>query len=99
ELCHLVHDGRELSDGGGARVIAIGKAARDDDGITILQVVRLMPEHGGLLAGGGNGRVVTILIAVGAGKDDDAKLHNFILTTKDTKNTKNKIQGFLVTGP
>jgi hypothetical protein len=44
-----------------------------------------MPEHGALLAGGRNGRVVAILISIGAGKDDDAKFHTFILTTKDTK--------------
>ena len=85
KLTHLVHDGRKLGDGAGAQVIAIGKAAGHDDGVTIFQVVRIMPEHGGLLAGGGNGRVVAILIAIGAGKNDDAKFHSFILTTKDTK--------------
>jgi hypothetical protein len=37
-----------------------------------------MPEHGGLLSGGGDGRVVAILIAIGAGKNDDAEFHNFI---------------------
>jgi hypothetical protein len=45
-----------------------------------------MPEHGGLLAGGGNGRVVAILIAIGAGKDDDAKFHSFILTSQSNGN-------------
>jgi hypothetical protein len=38
-----------------------------------------------LLARGGDGRVVAILIAIGAGKNDDAKFHGFILTTKATK--------------
>ena len=47
--------------------------------------MRIMPQHGGLLAGRGDGRVVTILIAIGAGEDDDAKFHTFILTTEDTE--------------
>jgi hypothetical protein len=85
KFTHLIHDGREFGNGAGAQVITIGKAARDNDGVTIFQVVRIMPEHGRLLSGGGNGRIVTILIAIGAGKDDDAKFHKFILTTKDTK--------------
>jgi hypothetical protein len=41
-----------------------------------------MPQHGGMLAGGGNGCVVAVLIAIGTGKDDDAKLHRFILIHK-----------------
>jgi hypothetical protein len=41
-----------------------------------------MPEHGGLLARGGNGSVVAILIAVGAGKNDDAKFHGAILSSR-----------------
>jgi hypothetical protein len=44
-----------------------------------------VPQHGCLLASSGNGRVVAVLIAIGAGKNDDAKFHVFILTTKDTK--------------
>jgi hypothetical protein len=40
-----------------------------------------MPQHGGLLARGDDGRVVAILIAIGAGKNDDAEFHRFIVAT------------------
>ncbi len=40
--------------------------------------MRLMPQHRGLLAGGSDGRVVAVMVAVGAGKDDDAEFHDFI---------------------
>ena len=45
-----------------------------------------------MLAGGGNSRIVTILIAIGTGKDDDAKFHDFILTTKGVKEHEDKLQ-------
>jgi hypothetical protein len=34
-----------------------------------------------LLSGGGDGRVVAILIAIGAGKNDDAEFHGVILAS------------------
>jgi hypothetical protein len=37
-----------------------------------------VPQHRGLLAGGSDGGVVAVMVAVGAGKDDDTKFHNFI---------------------
>jgi hypothetical protein len=41
-----------------------------------------MPQHGGLLAGCGDGRVIAVMIAIGAGKNDDAEFHISILNTK-----------------
>src|SRR4029077_1038817 len=56
------------------------KAAGDNDGIAILQIVRIVPQHGGLLAGGGDGRVIAVMVAIGAREDDDAKFHALILS-------------------
>ena len=84
KLTDLIHDGRKLSDCSRAQVVAVSKAAGHNNGITVFQVMRIMPEHRRLLAGGGNGRVVAILIAIGAGKDDDAKFHVFILSSRST---------------
>src|SRR5262249_15626352 len=77
----FLHDGREPGDGAGAQIVAVGKAAGNDDGVAIFQVVRLVPEKCGLLSGGGDDGVVAIVIAVGARKDDDAEFHSFILNT------------------
>ena len=45
-LRHRLHDGRELGDGPGAQVVAVGKAAGHEDGVAALQVVGLVPEKG-----------------------------------------------------
>jgi hypothetical protein len=75
KAAHGFHDRREFCDCAGAQVIAESKPSGNDDGIGILQVMRFVPEESNRLFGyllNGPERVV---IAVGAGKDDDAEFH------------------------
>jgi hypothetical protein len=70
-----LHDGRKARDGASAEVVAIGKAARNENGIDALQIFRVMPEKADGLVGDFSDDVVGVVVAVGAGKDEDAKFH------------------------
>src|SRR5208337_1041457 len=83
KLLHRLHDRRELGNCAGTQVVAIGKAAGHNDGVTILQIVRVMPEEGDRLLGHLLDGPVGIVIAVGSGKDDNAKFHLFFLFPGD----------------
>ncbi len=75
ELRDGLHDGGELGDGAGAEVVAIGEAARDEDGVAVLEIVRGVPEIGDGGAELAGEDVMRVVVAVGAGEDEDAELH------------------------
>ncbi len=70
---HLLHDGAEAGDGAGAQVVAVGEAAGQDDAIGVLEIVVLVPEVVRFGLGKVRESVVRVVVAVGAGEDDDAE--------------------------
>src|SRR6266850_1193635 len=70
-----LHGGSESGDGARAQVVAVGETAWDDDGVAILQVFRLVPDHAAWLLGDFRHHVVGVMVAVRAGEDDHAKFH------------------------
>ena len=75
ELLDRLHNGSEVSDGAGAEVVAVGEAAGNNDGIAVFEVFGLMPQEGGRLTGNFGDSVVSVVIAIGSGKDEDAEFH------------------------
>ena len=75
KAAYALHDRRKPRDGAGAQVIAIGKSARHQDRVAAFQVVRLMPQIRHRLAHHAAEHVVRIVVAVGTGKDQNAKFH------------------------
>src|SRR5258706_284276 len=59
----------------GAQVVAVREAARQHDQLTALEGIVLVPEELGLLLQHVFPDVVDVVVAVAAGKDDDAALH------------------------
>ena len=74
---HRRHHRRKLGDGAAAQIIAVGEAAGQNDGIDIAECVRIVPDEFGLLAEIVRDGVPSIVIAIAAGKDDDAEFHEF----------------------
>ena len=74
ELLHRLHDRREAGDGAGTEIVAIREPAGHQDGVAALKVVRSMPEKGDRGLNHRRENVVGIVIAVGTGEDEDAKL-------------------------
>src|SRR5882672_9961561 len=70
-----LHGRSESGDGARAQVVAIGETAWNDDGIALLQVLRLMPDHAARLLGDFRHHVVGVMVAVRAREDDHAKFH------------------------
>ena len=77
ELAHRRHHGRELGDGAAAQVVAVGEAAGQDHGIDVAERGRIMPDEFRRLAEIVGDRVPSVVIAIAAGKDNDAKFHGF----------------------
>ncbi len=74
EAHDLRHHGREARDGAGADVVAVGEAARQHDRVEAGQVGVPVPDVLALEAEELRG-ADDVLLAVGAGEDDDAKSH------------------------
>ncbi len=73
---HGVHDRRAAGDGAAAQIIAITKAAGQRDEVDAIgQLVVVVPEHRGFLAGGLLQRPGHVALAIGAGKYDDGGFH------------------------
>jgi len=73
-----IHDRRKASDGAGAEIVAVGKAAGEDDGVAAVEVFRLVPdEFDGLLEDVADG-VEGVVVAVGPGKDYDSEFHGHL---------------------
>ena len=77
ELADGLHDGRELGDGAAAQIIAVGEAAGENDGIDIAERGRIVPDKLRLLPEIVGDRVERIVIAIAAGKNNDAEFHGF----------------------
>ena len=75
ELLDGLHDGREFGDGAAAQVIAVGEAAGEDDGIDVAEGGGVMPDELRLLPEVVGDGVECVVIAIAAGKDNDAKFH------------------------
>ena len=73
ERRHFLHDGAEAGDGAGAQVVPVGEAARQDDALSALEIPVLVPQIVGLGLGERGQGVNGIVVAVGAGEDDDAE--------------------------
>src|SRR5258707_9157849 len=79
EFADGFHHGRELGDGTGAEVVTESKASGDDDGVAVLEVVRVVPEKRHRLPGDLLDGPKSIVIAVRSGEDYDAKFHRQVL--------------------
>ena len=76
EGAHRVHDRRPRRDGAAAQIIAVGKAARNDDEVGAgRQLAVGMPNHRRLAAGYQLERARHVALAIDAGKDDDGGFH------------------------
>ena len=73
---HRAHHGREPGHRAGAQVVAVGETARQDHDVGAFQVGVLVPQILGILAEHVPGRVKRVLVAVAAGKHDDAEFHD-----------------------
>ena len=69
----VLHDGREARDGSGPQVIAVREAAGDDHHVYVAEVGFFVPDELRLLPEDVLGHVVGVVVAVGAGEDDDAE--------------------------
>jgi len=67
--------GEKARDGAGAEIVAVGKAAGQDDGVAIREVLRLVPDEFDGFVQDAAERVKRVVIAIRAGKDYDSKLH------------------------
>ena len=75
ELPHRRHDGRKLRDRAAAQIVAIGESAGQDHRIDIAQGWRIVPDEFRRLAQILVHRKPRIVIAITAGKDNNAKFH------------------------
>src|SRR5713226_1003515 len=69
------HHRRKACDGSGAQIIAVREAARQNDGVAIREVLRLVPDKfDGLFQDVPEG-IKRVVVAIGPGEDDDSKFH------------------------
>jgi hypothetical protein len=74
-LLDLAHDRGMGRDGAAAEVIAIGEAAGHDDEIDLGDIAVPVPDHPGRLAHGMPKSGGDVMLAIGAGEDDDGGVH------------------------
>jgi len=75
EFCDGVHDRRKACNGAGAEVVSVRKAAGKQDGVTIVEIFRLMPDEFDRLLQNMADRVKRVVIAVGPGENHYTKFH------------------------
>ena len=75
----LGHDGGEAGDGSGAQVVAVGEAARQDDGVDALEVVVAVPQRDRLATRDAYG-ALRVDVVERTREGDDADLHESTLT-------------------
>ena len=78
ELLDSLHHRRELGDRSAAQVVAVGEAAGQDDSIDIAELLRVVPDEFRLLTEILRDGVQSVVIAIAAGKNDNAKFHGEI---------------------
>src|SRR6185437_4905088 len=72
---HVLHHGTEARDGAGPQIVAVTESARQHDHVASREIVLFVPEVHRLFAERFGHGVVGVVVAVGAGKSDDAELH------------------------
>jgi hypothetical protein len=72
------HNGGKLGNGSAAQIIAVGKPPREDNGIYITKIVGVVPDEVRLLAEVPIHGEPRIVIAIAAGKNNNAKFHGQI---------------------
>ncbi len=72
-----LHDGGMGGEGAGAEVVAVGEAAGDEDGVRGLEVGGGVPEESGFFTEDRGDDIEGVVVAVGAGEDEDAEFHEF----------------------
>jgi hypothetical protein len=72
---NATHDGRKTGDGAGAEVITEGESAGKNYCVRACEIGGLMPDKFGLLAEHVMGDVESVIITIGAGKNDNAEFH------------------------
>src|SRR6185312_16241147 len=75
KTAYLLHDRSKLRNCAGAEVITIGKAAGDDNGVAILEIMAGMPEERNRLSRRRFDRVIGIVIAIRARENQYTKFH------------------------
>src|ERR1700691_4708040 len=73
------HYGRKTRDRSGAKIITVGKAARQNNGVDAGNFFGLMPDKFDWLADDRPDCVVGVVVAIRAGKLDHAEFHEVIL--------------------
>jgi hypothetical protein len=75
EFLDRLHHRRKTRDRSRTQVIAISKTAWQDNGVTICEILRLMPnEFNGLVQNVPDG-VKRVVVAIGPGENDDSEFH------------------------
>ena len=75
ELAHGRHHRRELGDSAAPQIVAISKAARKDRRIDVAETCRIVPDEFSPMAQVPVHRKPGVVIAITAGKDNNAKFH------------------------
>src|SRR5712692_8087665 len=75
ELTNRSHHGREFGDGASTEVVAEGEASGDDNGVAVLEVVRVVPEESYGLLGNLLDGPESIVVTVRSGENNNAKFH------------------------
>jgi hypothetical protein len=75
ESLHCLDNRREPRDGSAAKVIAIGEAPREDDGIDITKLLGIVPDVFRLVAKVLRDGIKSVVIAIAAGENDNADFH------------------------
>ena len=83
ERLHGAHDRREAGDRAGAQIVAVRESAGQDDDVGALQVGVLVPDELGVLAEHVLRGVIGVVVAVAAGKHDDAEFHGVLSSHLD----------------
>lgn len=87
------HDGRKARDGSGAKVITESESTGDDDDVRAGEIFGLMPDKFGLLAEHVMSDVESVIITIGAGKNDNAEFHALLRAEANADITAEKGSG------
>jgi hypothetical protein len=91
KLAHRIHYRRKLCDRSSAQIVSKGEASRDNNGVAVLKVMRIVPEKGyglpcELLDG-----PESIVIAIRAGKNKYAEFHGSLTDMLAASETEGKM--------
>ena len=84
EIGNGIHYRRELRQRSGSQVVTVGKSAGQKDRVKTLYGGVLVPDEFNRFSEDGLDCVITIVLAVGARKDDDAEFHTVLITPKQS---------------